>query len=180
MTNPDESNRNPAEEHRSWLQSTFDLYQRPLVAYAWRLLSGDLESARDCVQETFLSLCQQPRSSVEGHVDAWLFKVCRNRAMDHHRREGRMNQLNQTMESSLASSAQVDPLRSIELDEEHRGVELQILQLSPREQELLTLRMSHGMSYKQIAEITGLSVTNVGFLLHQAISRLKTALASSD
>ena len=91
-----------------------------------------------------------------------------------------MNQLNPTIESNLASRSHEDPLRSIELDEEHRGVELQILQLPPREQELLTLRMSHGMSYKQIAEITGLSVSNVGFLLHQAISRLKTALAPSD
>jgi len=78
------------DDHRLWLHATFERLERPLIAYAMRLLGGDVEVARDCVQESFLRLCSASQSHVEGHVDAWLFKTCRNRAMDHHRQEARM------------------------------------------------------------------------------------------
>jgi RNA polymerase sigma-70 factor, ECF subfamily len=165
------------DEHRRWLQSVFDRYQRPLLSYAWRLVNGDTELARDCVQDTFLALCQQPRSAVDGHVDAWLFKSCRNRAMDHHRREARMRLFVQSTSPESKPESIHDPSVAMERSEEQQLVEQQIQQLPAREQELLALRLSHGMSYKQIAEITGLSPSNVGFLLHQALVKLKTALA---
>lgn len=71
-----------------------------------------------------------------------------------------------------------DPSSLMERSEEQSLVEQQIQKLPSREQELLALRLSHGMSYKQIAEITGLTTSNVGFLLHQALVRLKTALVN--
>ncbi len=166
------------DEHRRWLQGVFDRYHRPLLSYAWRLVNGDTELARDCVQDTFLALCQQSRSAVDGHVDAWLFKSCRNRAMDHHRREARMHLFVQSSLAEPKRESTCDPSAAMERSEEQQLVEQQILQLPVREQELLALRLSHGMSYKQIAEITGLSPSNVGFLLHQALVRLKTSLAT--
>jgi RNA polymerase sigma-70 factor (ECF subfamily) len=45
--------------------------------------------------------------------------------------------------------------------------------LPPSQQEVLRLRFQNGFSYKQIAGITGLSVTNVGFLIHTGIQRLR-------
>jgi DNA-directed RNA polymerase specialized sigma24 family protein len=36
------------------------------------------------------------------------------------------------------------------------------------------------MSYKQISQVTGLSVTNVGFLLHVALKALRRRLAGED
>ena len=173
----DVSSEAKADEHRRWLQSVFDRYQRPLVAYAWRLLGGDSEAARDCVQDTFLALCQQSRSAVDGHVDAWLFKSCRNRAMDYHRRETRMHLFTQSALVEPQSDPMTDPSVGLERSEEQQLVNDQIKLLPTREQELLALRLSHGMSYKQIAEITGLSTSNIGFILHQALMHLKTAIA---
>ena len=73
-----------------------------------------------------------------------------------------------------------DPLDSLSQSEEQRRVEAAIHELPEREQELLTLRLTNELSYKQIAEVTGLTVSNVGFLLHQAISRLRTSLANVE
>ncbi len=50
--------------------------------------------------------------------------------------------------------------------------------LPERQQELLRLRLQDGLSYKQIAEVTGLSQTNVGYLLHQAVSSLRKTLTA--
>ncbi len=56
----------------------FERYQRPLISYVSRLLDGDFEAARDCVQDVFLQLCREPRDRIEVYVEAWLFKCCRH------------------------------------------------------------------------------------------------------
>ena len=45
--------------------------------------------------------------------------------------------------------------------------------LPANQQEVLRLKFQNGFSYKQIAGITGLSVSNVGFLIHTGIQRLR-------
>jgi RNA polymerase sigma-70 factor, ECF subfamily len=160
-----------------WLTKVFERYQCPLVSYAWRFLNGNIELARDCVQDTFLALCKQPRSAVEDHLEAWLFKTCRNRAIDYQRRRTHMITTASNIGLEQAADSTNDPLETMSQSEEQRRVESAIHELPEREQELLTLRLTNELSYKQIAEITGLSVSNVGFLLHQAISRLRTSLA---
>jgi len=89
-----------------------------------------------------------------------------------------MHQYTQSIVVETSSESSIDPPSQAIRNEEHELVEHQIQQLPVREQELLALRLSHGMSYKQIAEITGLTTSNVGFLLHQALVRLKSAIAT--
>ena len=48
--------------------------------------------------------------------------------------------------------------------------------LSEREQQLVILKVYEGKSYREISEITGLSVTNVGYILHQAMKKLAQEL----
>jgi DNA-directed RNA polymerase specialized sigma24 family protein len=41
------------------------------------------------------------------------------------------------------------------------------------------LKFQHGMFYKQISEVTNLTVTNIGFLLHTALNALRQRLDGS-
>jgi len=166
------------DEHRMWLHATFERLERPLIAYAMRLLGGDVEVARDCVQESFLRLCREGRSHVEGHVDAWLFKTCRNRAMDHHRQEARMiiDSDSSALATALARSA--EPEGHLAQREEQAKLQDQIARLPTREQEVLSLRLGQGLSYKQIAEITDMSVSHVGVILHEAVTKLRAAMTA--
>lgn len=52
-------------------------FERPLISHA-NTITGDLESARDAVQETFLRLSRQDVSALEPRLAPWLFFVCRN------------------------------------------------------------------------------------------------------
>jgi RNA polymerase sigma-70 factor (ECF subfamily) len=45
--------------------------------------------------------------------------------------------------------------------------------LSPNQREVIRLKFQSDLSYKEIAEITQLSVTNVGFLLHTGLKKLR-------
>ena len=163
-----------------WLQSVFNRLQRPLVGYAYKLLGGDWSLAQDCVQEAFVRLCREPRERVESHVDAWLFKTCRNRAMDIHRREARMTFHTDSVALTTLSSREHDPEQQAVTAEQHQRIDREISSLPRLEQEVVLLRLGQGLSYKQIAEVMELSVSHVGVLLHQAMVRLRQAMAGDS
>lgn len=168
------------DDHRLWLHATFERLERPLIAYAMRLLAGNVEAARDCVQESFLRLCSESQSHVEGHVDAWLFKTCRNRAMDHHRQEARMMFDSNSSALATVTASGAEPAGYLSQREEQEQLHVQIARLPTREQEVLSLRLGQGLSYKQIAEITDMSVSHVGVILHEAVTKLRTAMAGPN
>jgi len=51
-----------------------------------------------------------------------------------------------------------------------------LVTLPPNQEEVIRLRLGAGLSYKQIAEVTGLTVTNVGFLMHTGLKSLREKL----
>ncbi|MGH9428620.1 MAG: RNA polymerase sigma factor, partial [Terriglobia bacterium] len=77
------------------LKALLHRMQGRLIRYALQI-TGDLERARDVVQDTFLQLCSENRASLNGHLEPSLYTVCRNRALDVRRKEGRMNPLTET------------------------------------------------------------------------------------
>jgi RNA polymerase sigma-70 factor (ECF subfamily) len=50
--------------------------------------------------------------------------------------------------------------------------------LPPNQQEVIRLKFQNGFSYKEISRITALSVGNVGFLIHTAVTRLRRDFAA--
>ncbi len=48
-----------------------------------------------------------------------------------------------------------------------------IATLPPRQQEVLQLKFQNDLSYQEISEITKLSVSNVGVLIHNALKTLR-------
>ena len=84
----------PDLPHREWVRAVVARYERPLVSYAAHL-AGDVERARDVVQETFVRLCDASRAQVEPRLPQWLFTVSRNLALDARRKEKRMRLLSQ-------------------------------------------------------------------------------------
>ena len=167
-----------------WPPGTIDRlverYERPLLAYAGRMMNGDWQGAQDAVQETFLRLCREDSEKIESRVAAWLFSVCRSRVID-------MQRTRQAHPIDAADISVADPrpdASKIAIDAEqntrqrHRLAEL-VDQLSPRQQEVLRLRIQAGLSYREIAKITGLTVSNVGFHLHAAVRCLKDAVQTT-
>src|SRR5262245_42736184 len=85
----------PRSDSAQWMRAVVAKNERPLTAYATRLL-GDVDQARDVVQDAFLKLWEADRASVNGHLGQWLYRVCRNRALDICRKEMRMTTLHET------------------------------------------------------------------------------------
>ncbi len=155
----------------AWITAALEKHEGPLIRYAARL-TGDDDRARDVVQETFLRLCRERRDMEGNHVAAWLYRVCRQRAMDACRKESRM----QTVAAEVINvmpSATSPPVQARDDANEGGQVMRHLESLSANQQEVVRLKFSGGLSYREISEVTGLSVTNVGFLLHTAIKALR-------
>ena len=157
-----------------WIRNAVSLYERKLISYATHLV-GDAERGRDIAQETFVRLCGQDRLQMEPRLAEWLFAVCRNLCIDVRRKEKRMRLL-----SEGQADSQVAPGAMPGLEMEKQETIAQVLStlrsLTANQQEVIRLKFQHGLSYKQIAQVTTLSVSNVGFLIHTGLKTVKRRL----
>ena len=153
------------------MEALLQRFERPLLQYSTRIL-GDSDRARDVVQETFVKLQNENREELDNAPAKWLFTVCRNRALNVCRKERRMLYLEEaTLEASPATDA--GPVEQLE-QKEAGGFLLRIVgTLPPRQQEVLQLKFQNDLSYQEISEITKLSVSNVGVIIHNALRTLR-------
>ena len=175
FTSPPNS-RAPSHEDSGFLERTFAEQQAPLTRYAARLLS-DPDRARDVVQDTFVKFMAQPPDAVNGHAVEWLFTVCRHRALDVLRKEARMKRFEEGQVERV-TAPDPPPGRELERAETQAAILRMIDRLPPNQQEVVRLKFQNGFSYKEISRITALSVSNVGFLIHTAVARLRTEFAA--
>jgi RNA polymerase sigma-70 factor (ECF subfamily) len=172
----DVNTREHSDENHAFVETAVSRHQAPLLRYATRLLHGDADRARDVVQDTFVRLLGQKRAEIEDHLAEWLFTVCRNRALDYLRKEGRVRLFEEGQAERLTAETP-RPGSAVERAESHAAV-LRLLEgLTPNQQEVVRLKFQNGFSYKEISRITSLSVTNVGFILHTAVARLRKEMA---
>ena len=52
--------------------------------------------------------------------------------------------------------------------------------LPARQQEVIRLKVESELSYQEISELTGLSVSNVGYLLHTGLKSIRRRLATIE
>jgi RNA polymerase sigma factor (sigma-70 family) len=155
----------------SWVSTVLAEYEQALTRYAAHI-TGDIERAREVVQDTFLKLCHQKPEQIGDHVAQWLYAVCRNRALDVIRKEKRMTgisdvQLNMQAHSGPEISA------ALEKTEQLAGVLKALNTLPSNQQEVIRLKFQGDLSYLEISRITSLSVSNVGFLIHTGLKTIR-------
>ncbi|HUT92280.1 MAG TPA: sigma-70 family RNA polymerase sigma factor [Thermoguttaceae bacterium] len=163
-----------ASDRGRWIRSVVDRYEGQLVRYAARI-TGDVERGRDVVQDAFLRLCREDRAQVDGHLAEWLFTVCRNRALDVKRKEKRMQSL-PVDQAVKQPSGEPDQAIAAEVRDTADHVRRLLETLPENQQEVLRLKFQAGLSYREISRVTELSVSNVGYLIHTAIRKLRDKL----
>ena len=152
-------------------------YEQPLLRYAYGIVR-DAALAQDVVQEAFIRLVKQLRDrGVElDNVKAWLYRVTHNLALDHQRGHARRQRL-QSEFSDVAEQANLRTPHQTVAGRDAEAAAWQLMdELPEREQQIIRLKVVEHKSYKEIAEIMGLTTSNVGFILHTALKKLSTRL----
>ena len=154
-------------------EAVVDQYESALIRYAQHV-TGRREPAEDTVQEAFVALLRLREGAERiDSLSAWLFRVTRNRALDLMKKESRMRQ-----REGAAAIAEVIPPPECptEAREEEQLVVEQIALLDRPTREVLLLKIREDHSYREISEITGLSLGQVSKLIHRGLGRIARAL----
>ncbi len=160
-----------AVEVRSWVGDAVSRFEGQLVRYATRIV-GDPDKARDVVQDTFIRLSKQDMDRINGHLAQWLYLCCRNRALDIIRKEKRLVPLDDTLMATRSANVAC-PATKAGRQDEFRGLMEIVAGLSARQQRLIRMKFLEGRSYREIGEAMGISVSNVGVSLHNAVKKVR-------
>ena len=106
-----------------------------------------------------------------GSIEAWLFGIARNAALDELRRRGRRAGLESEPEDTSAPTAE----DHAELALRREVVRAAMRTLDGHERDLLSLKFSGGLSNAEIARVLGMSESNAGTRLHRALTKLRKA-----
>jgi RNA polymerase sigma factor (sigma-70 family) len=163
-------------QDHDWVVAAARRFERPLLAYVRRLLGdvGDSQRGQDIVQEAFLRLCRQSRAEVEPHLGPWLFAVCRRHVVDVLRKENRMSFLSETADPPAPRTG---PAETAEATDLSRAVLQRLASFPASQQEAVRLKFLQQFSYREIAQVMGLSESHVGVLIHTALKKLRQAFA---
>jgi len=105
-----------------------------------------------------------------GAFTTWLFTIAHNVAVDHFRRHDAALSLE---ESPLGAAAAPSAEALAERRADFARASALLSRLPERERELIALKYGADLTNRRIAEITGLSESNVGVILHRAIGKLR-------
>ena len=165
----------PHLDRSAWIRSLLDRYEQPLIRYATRI-TGNTDRARDIVQDTFMRLCEADRAKVEHHAAGWLYAVCRNRALDIVRKEGRMEPLTERGAECL-EGREPTPSRIAAGREAYARV-VQVVEALPQsQQEAFRLKFQDELTYREIGGVMGMSLGQVSKLLAAALHAIRLQLA---
>jgi len=163
------------------IQGLFVAFEAPLLTYALRL-SGERGLAEDLVQEAFMKLHAQFEEVREPR--RWLYRTVHNLALNQKRDSAKIIPLNPSGENGDPPATDVadpQPLPDEQIARlEGIGlVRLSLETLDERSRELIRLKFTEDLSYKQISERMGLKTGHVGYLLHHALKAVAGELAKS-
>jgi RNA polymerase sigma-70 factor (ECF subfamily) len=176
---PDQASAQPSRGET--IEELFAALEGPLLAYTLRLVR-EREAAEDIVQEAFMRLHEQFDEVREPR--RWLYRTAHNLAINELRKGSRIVPLEPRAANEGESGTASEPADPQPLPDEQIAriegiglVRLSLETLEPRSRQLLQLKFTEGLSYKEMSERTGLSVGNVGFILHHALKAIADELA---
>ncbi len=162
------------------LKGVFSRYQDELLGMLYYLV-GNIEDARDALQETFIK-CWRHRGKVPEieNLRAWVFRIAVNTGRDLRstawRRRRKPLDPGEVTVVAEDKGPEADAIRREQLGLIRRA----LLQLRPEEQEVFLLRQNGAMTYDQIAQSINIPVGTVKTRMRLAITKLRGALQTKS
>jgi RNA polymerase sigma factor (sigma-70 family) len=160
---------------QSCFEKLIHRHKNKVFAYI-SLYIRDQALAEDIFQDTFLKVIQSVKAgkySDNGKFISWVMRIAHNLIIDHFRRIKQMNTIsNDNYESDLFNSkrfAEDNVEDDIIKHQIHKDVRNMISSLPDDQREVVILRHYADLSFKEIAEITGVSINT-------ALGRMRYAL----
>jgi RNA polymerase sigma factor (sigma-70 family) len=152
-----------------------ELYERtfPRVYSYVASLLRDRSAAEDVTSQAFERAYRKRRTYQPGRgsMDAWVFGIARNAALDELRKRKRRA----VLETDPEDTDSPTPEDHAELAMRRETVRGALAALDGQERDLIALKFAGGLTNAEIARVLGMSESNAGTRLHRTITKLREA-----
>lgn len=168
------------EQLRSGDERAWELFYRESQSRLYRTAAGLLgngEDAEDVVQETFVRAFRKIKHfRGESNIVTWIYRICCNLALDkiRSRRRGIFSRTKDFFR--VPAPPRDEPSSRFEISEDTRNLVEKLRTINPVQRVTVVLRHFEGLSYSEIAEITGTSVGTVKSRLFNAREQLADSM----
>lgn len=166
--------KNYVEGNENALATLIKRHESKIYGFIYSKIA-DRDISNDIFQDTFIKVIKTLKSNSyneEGKFLPWVMRISHNLIVDHFRKTKKMPMYRETEEFSIFSIMSDDSL-TIEgkmiLDQVELDLKKLIQELPEDQKEVLVMRMYQDMSFKEISELTGVSINT-------ALGRMRYAL----
>ena len=153
-------------------RSFYRTQRKKLFGYLMRL-TGNYQLASDIMQESFARYLEQYDPQTQNV--SLLFTIARNLVWDNTRKKTNNKEIENDIED-----VNFNPEEQLLVRESYRSVLSAMRKLKKSQRDILALTVSSDLSYREIANIFGISETNVKVNVHRARIKLKEFLQMGD
>ena len=160
-------------------------WERPIYALAYRVI-GREEDARDVCQETFLRAFRA-LSGFRGQAkfSSWLYRIALNLCRDWVRRQRRTPVVQMPEDVDVmelaAARAPTEPIEDVVARHDlTRVVERAMAKLPEEQRTAIILKEYHGLTFQEIADLSGCPLSTVKTRLYQGLAVLRRELGQSE
>jgi RNA polymerase sigma-70 factor (ECF subfamily) len=144
-------------------------YKSPIYNLAYRM-TGNPEDAADLTQETFIrAYLYLWRYDARKKFFSWLYTISLNIIKNHLRKNKRYKSAEEINTSSMADNNSSPEVKIIEAQEVNSGLS----RLDHEQRAFLILKYQQGLSFEEIAEITGKTLSAVKMNIYRGLEKLK-------
>lgn len=147
---------------------------------------ADRDIADDVFQDTFIKVIKTLKSNSyneEGKFLPWVMRIAHNLIVDHYRKNKKMPMLRETEEFSIFNilsdnSPTIESQMITDLIE--KDLQKIILELPNDQKEVLMMRIYQDLSFKEISELTGVSINTALGRMRYAILNLRKVIEKNQ
>lgn len=165
------------------LAELYDRYAPKMYAYIYRRV-GDAQVAEDLTGELFVRVLRAIHNGQpwQRSLRAWLYRIAHNLVVDYFRRrptsgDTSLDLLDETLQTEAGNGSNLDdPVQRVDDLDDRNRLATALYQLTPEQQQVLSLRFGEGLRTRRVAEIMDKTVGAVEGLQRRALAALKRLL----
>ncbi|RYF86769.1 MAG: sigma-70 family RNA polymerase sigma factor [Chitinophagaceae bacterium] len=143
-----------------------------LFQYGSKIISNEV-IVEDAIQELFTEIWQKPTQQPLQSVKAYLLQALKFKLYKTFRDQKRTTTEDEAENYTFELSQETLHIAREESDEQRKKIDAALAQLSPRQKEVIYLKIYKGLSYEEVSEIMGINYQVVRNLLCTALKAFK-------
>ena len=151
-------------------------YLKPIYSFVYKNVSNTSE-AEDITQEVFIKIWKNIKKFDQSkNFKPWIFQIAKNTSIDFLRKKKSIpfsRFENEKGQNVLLDNMADEPANLIENLSDKRVLAAAAINLKDKEQKIINLRHTEGMSFKEIADVFKESINTVKSRYRRAISNMR-------